>query len=427
MYFVNNQEFLLKILVIGSGGREHALVKAFRRSPSVSEIHVAPGSDGMTREALVHGLDPLRPQEIIDFCVKTEIDFVMIGPEDPLVRGLADQLRDRGLLCVGPSQLAAKLEGSKIFAKEFMYKAGVPTAEARVVSSVQETLEAAKKFSPPFVLKAEGLAAGKGVSINKNLEELRTSAEALFERRIFGEAGARALLEAYMPGRELSFLVLTNGSDFRALPLAQDHKRLRDFDQGPNTGGMGTFAPLDISASLQRQIEDEIIWPTVKEISSQGLVYRGVIFVGVMLTEEGPRVIEYNVRFGDPETQVILPLIQNDLGIVFKKLSQGELEDIRVNPLHSCCVVLAAPGYPEAPQRGIPIVGDPHFETNSSYFVHAGSQLHGDQWQTQGGRVLGAVGLGSTREEARVLAYAQAQKISWEGLQLRQDIGSTKQ
>ncbi|HRO67132.1 MAG TPA: phosphoribosylamine--glycine ligase, partial [Pseudobdellovibrionaceae bacterium] len=315
----------MKVMVVGQGGREHALVKSLARSPSVSEIHAVPGNDGMSKEALCHPLSWKDTEELIQLCLRTEIDFVFIGPEDPLVDGLADQLRDRGILVVGPGREAALLEGSKVFAKNFMRDAGVPTAPFAVVKSVADVQKEISGFTPPYVLKADGLAAGKGVYICKTESELLERSRDLFENRILGEAGNQALLEQFQPGWELSYLVLTNGREWRTLPLAQDHKRLKDFDEGPNTGGMGTVAPLEISDELRNRIETEIVAPSIQTLSKKSFVFRGVLFIGVMVTESGPKVLEYNTRFGDPETQVILPLLEGDCGKLFSELARGKL------------------------------------------------------------------------------------------------------
>ena len=414
----------MKVLVLGQGGREHALVKAFRNSPSITEIHAIPGNDGMSQEALCHPLSLKDSEGIIQFCLRSEIDFVFIGPEDPLVAGLADDLRVRGILVVGPNQEAAMLEGSKIFAKRFMKEAQVPTATFEEVSTVTATMKAAEQFTPPYILKADGLAAGKGVFICHTLAELEFSARQIFEEHLLGEAGKKAVLEENLPGWELSYLVLTDGLNFQALPLAQDHKRLKDLHQGPNTGGMGTVAPLKIDPSLDQQIKEKIIAPTIKTLQSRGYTYRGVIFVGVMVTSQGPQTLEYNVRLGDPETQVILPLIENDLGDLFLNLAKGILKPVQLKKLHASCVILAAEGYPDHPVKGSVIEGDISYETVSSYFIHAGTIKDGNGlWHTQGGRVLGAVGLGSSPQESISNAYSQASKVSWKGLQLRKDIG----
>lgn len=415
---------MVKVLVIGQGGREHAIVKSLAQAPSVAEIHVIPGSEGMSREALCHPLDWRKTEELIGFCLRTEIDFVFIGPEDPLVEGLAEKLRDRGILAIGPNQEAAQLEGSKIYAKTFMEQAGVPTARYAIVNSVASVREASSKFAPPFVLKADGLAAGKGVFICKTLEDLLEKSADLFEKKIFGEAGAQALLEEFQAGWELSYLVLTNGRDAQALPLAQDHKRLRDGDEGLNTGGMGTVAPLKIDEMLRGRIEEDIVDPSIRLLEKKGLVYRGILFIGLMITPDGPKVIEYNVRLGDPETQVILPLLDIDTGTLFHELARGRLLPFQPRQVHAACVIMAAEGYPENPVKGTVIEGDLQTDSPIGYFVHAGTKKNPDgNWVTNGGRVLGAVGLGSNLKEALKSAYAQSEKARWSGLQKRSDIG----
>ena len=415
---------LIRVLVIGQGGREHAIVKALSHSASVSEVHALPGNEGMAREALCHPISPRDHEAILQLCLRTEIDYVFVGPEDPLVEGLADRLRERGVLVVGPSAEGAQLEGSKIFAKEFMREANVPTSAYRIVDSVAQTLDAAANFTPPYVLKADGLAAGKGVYICKNISELTQAAQDLFEKRILGKAGERALLEQFMPGWELSFLVLTNGADYSMLPLAQDHKRLLDGQEGPNTGGMGTVAPLKIQTDLLKKIEEQIVRPSIELLKKKQIIYRGVLFIGVMVTPEGPQVLEYNVRLGDPETQVILPLIDGDLGKIFQHLAQGQLDPIRFKSMFSCCVIMAAENYPAAPVRGTVINGDLFSQTSSSYFIHAGTAKNPrGEWVTNGGRVLGAVGLGSTLQEAIDKAYTQSKEAHWAGSQMRTDIG----
>ncbi len=415
----------LRILVIGQGGREHALVKALKSAPSVSEVHCTPGNPGIAQEVLCHPMDQVESAKVLELCSRLSFDLVVIGPEVPLANGLADDLRAVGMHVFGPSQAAARLEASKIFAKEFMVQAGVPTAAYVEVSSVDETLKAADKFTPPFVLKADGLAAGKGVYICKDRAELGAAARALFEEKVLGSAGERAALEQFQEGWELSYLILTNGDEYQPMVLAQDHKRLRDNDEGPNTGGMGTVAPLNLDAALHDQIHARILKPSVDQLKAMGLLFRGVLFVGVMITPEGPTVLEYNVRFGDPETQTILPLMEGDWGLTMLAVAKGELPNLSWRPLSLACVVMAAPGYPDQPQKGVPIQGEIGYQTASSYFLHAGTNQSPDgQWTTAGGRVLNAVGIGNSLPEALKNAYAQAAKVSWPGMQLRHDIGS---
>lgn len=414
----------MRFLVLGQGGREHAIVRALKFSPSVTEVHAVPGGDGISQEAICHSIDLADAKALEAFVKKYQFDCVVVGPENYLVQGVADQLRSFGINVVGPSEIAAQLEGSKIFAKEFMKNAGVPTAAADIVEDVAGTLKAAQKYQPPYVLKADGLAAGKGVSVCSSLAELKTAAEFLFEQKGLGQAGRKALLEQFQEGYELSFLILTNGSEFQALPIAQDHKRVFDGDKGPNTGGMGVIAPIQIASELRADIESKIVAPTLRNLQGGGLLYRGVLYIGLMITPQGPTVIEYNVRFGDPETQVILPLLDGDWGQVFFKLSQGELLPLKWSSLHMACVVLAAAGYPEAPEKGAPIEGDVNYQSASSYFLHAGTSHKDGKWLTHGGRVLNAIGMGSTLKEAISKAYAQASKVSWKSMRLRKDIGA---
>lgn len=414
----------MNFLVIGQGGREHAIVRALKNSVSVKEIHAIPGNPGMASEILCHNLDWKNFESIAQFCRQFNIDVVVIGPEDPLVLGLSDFLRDQDILVVGPSKAAAQLEGSKVFAKEFMQEFGVATAKATTVRSVNETLEAARSFTPPYVLKADGLAAGKGVVLCKDLEHLRAVSQQFFEQKLFGAASEKALLEQFLPGDELSLLLLTNGTSYQLLPLAQDHKQLNDGDQGPNTGGMGTIAPMGISSELAEQIKTRIIEPSLKGLQARGMFYRGVIFLGLMVTNEGPQLLEYNCRMGDPETQVVLPLLNGDWGQVFFQLAQGHLAELSWKQIFSACVVLAAPGYPDAPEKGVVMTGEMNHQTHSSYFLHAGTRRTDEgQWVTAGGRVMCALGIGSTKEEARSNAYEQAKQVTWKGLQKRTDIG----
>lgn len=415
----------MRFLVIGQGGREHALVRALKYSPSVTEVHAVPGSQGISQDAICHELDLSDAKAVESFVKKYHFDCVVVGPENHLVQGLSDLLRSLGVDVVGPSQIASQLEGSKVFAKEFMVQAGVPTAKYVVVEDVEATLKAATQFTPPYVLKADGLAAGKGVFLCDTLADLKVAATDLFEKKTLGAAGRRALLEQFQGGYEVSYLILTNGERAEALPLAQDHKRLADGDQGPNTGGMGVVAPLTLEPGLREVIETQIVQPTLRHLQGSGLLYRGVLYIGVMVTPSGPTVLEFNVRFGDPEAQVILPLLEGDWGYVFSKLAKGELVPLQWKDLYMTCVVQAAPGYPEAPAKGVVIEGDLGWQSPSSYFLHAGTaKSPSGQWVTNGGRVLNAIAMGSSMREAIKAAYAQAEHVQWRGLQMRNDIGA---
>lgn len=414
----------MRFLVLGQGGREHALVRALKFSPSVTEVHACPGSEGISQEAICHKVDLKDSKAVEQFVKKYQFDCVVVGPENYLVAGIADQLRELGIAVVGPSGVAAQLEGSKVFSKEFMVRAGVPTAAFEVVDNVADCLRAAQKFTPPYVLKADGLAAGKGVFLCATIPELKAAAEALFEQKTLGVAGQKALLEQFQEGYELSFLILTNGTDFEALPVAQDHKRLRDNDEGPNTGGMGVVGPMTVDPGLRAKIEETIVRPSVRSLQGGGLLYRGVLYIGVMVTPSGPTVLEYNVRFGDPEAQVIMPLLDGDWGYVFSKLANGEMAPMKWKNLQMACVVMAAPGYPDNPEKGVTIEGDLGYQSSSSYFLHAGTSKEQGEWVCNGGRVLNAIGMGSSRAEALKAAYAQAKHVSWRGMQMRRDIGA---
>ena len=438
----------IKALVIGQGGREHALVRALRLSPSVQEVHALPGSDAIALEAQCHPLVWEDFAAVLSLVREIQIDLVVVGPEVPLVAGLSDALRAGGVKVFGPSQAGAQLEGSKIYSKKFMVEAGVPTARYEIVSSVEEARLAARAFAPPYVLKADGLAAGKGVFICKTEKELLDAADELFVKKSLGASGARALLEEFQPGYEISYLVLTNGEDFEPLLMAQDHKRLLDGDEGPNTGGMGVVAPVDVDSELREWINRDVVRPSLAQMRQRGLLYRGVLYVGLMITPNGPCVIEYNARFGDPEAQVLLPLLSNDgagandadgggdWGQVLSDLADGRLRKLKWKKGFCCCVVLAAEGYPDAPVKGTPISGLPmsltagsssseRDETETSYILHAGTVKDPKKgWVTSGGRVLNAMGVGKNLREAIDEAYAAANKVNWPGRLMRTDIGA---
>lgn len=424
----------MKIVVIGSGGREHALVKKFRSSPKVTSVHCIPGNALIALEAECHSdVKATDVDAVLKLCSHLKPDLVFIGPEDPLVFGLSDRLRDSGIPVFGPSAKGAQLEGSKNFCKEFLVRHGVPTARYEQVSSVEQVKalieDVARPWSSPFVLKADGLAAGKGVVICNQKQELLDHAHRFFNERLFGEASKSAVLEEFLDGYELSVLALTNGSEFVTLPVAQDHKRLLDGNQGPNTGGMGTIAPMELASDLLAQIEEKIIAPTVKGLGRENILYRGVLFFGIMVGSRGPQVLEINVRFGDPETQVILPLLEGDFAESALSIALGEIPKISVKPgLHSSCVVVAAPGYPDSPRKGDVISGlerSIHQSAGggSSYWIGAGVSRSGSDYLSNGGRVLNAVALSSSRSQALAASYQLISTISYPGLQFRRDIG----
>lgn len=415
----------MNVLVIGSGGREHAIVKALLYSPDVTQVHVIPGNDGIKLHALCHNLSLNSDDELRNFIKQKQIDLAIIGPEQPLCDGLADRLRNLNISVFGPNKAASQLEGSKVFAKEFMNKYKIPTANSQTVSSVSDVQNCIEQFTAPYVLKADGLAAGKGVVICQTKQELLEKAYEYFNKNIFGNAGQTALLEQHLSGYELSCLVLTNGTSFQILPFIQDHKPLLENDLGPNTGGMGTAGPVDISSELKDEIAQNIVIPTLEGIRNEkDFDFRGVIFIGLMITKNSANVIEYNVRFGDPETQCILPLLNGNWSDVFYSIAQGECPTLKWKPLYSACVVKAAEGYPNSPVKGIPIKGDLNYETPSSYFLCAGVKKNENSvFVTNGGRVLNAVGIGDNLEQAIENAYQQNEKAYWENCQYRKDIG----
>lgn len=412
----------MNILIIGNGGREAAIAHFLQSNSNKShQIHVSPHMQAM-HTVISSQILPKEHQKILEYVIHNKIKLVIVGPELPLWEGLSDFLRSHNILVFGPSKDGAELECSKLSCKNFLVRAGIPTSPYEEIFSKEELLEKSHLFQPPWIVKADGLAAGKGVYICKTKNELETAAEDIFVQKKLGQQ--RAFLENFLPGKELSYLILTNGADFQTLPIAQDHKRIFDHDEGPNTGGMGTVAPLIISEPLHKKIEDQILKPFLKQLSEDQILYRGVVFFGIMVdANENPFVLEVNTRFGDPETQVLLPLLENDAAELFLEIAKGNLPKLQTNKNFASCVVLAAPGYPDSPQKGLPITGDLFQHTDHAYFLAAGVSLTDKNYVTSGGRVLNAVGLGRTAEESLQNAYKQAQQIQWSGIHFRKDIG----
>ena len=415
----------MKIFVIGSGGREHALVWALRRSPQVKQIYSATNNAGILNQTIRAGVDPKSIDSVDDFAAREKIDLVVIGPEQPLVDGLADALAARGVAAFGPVKAAARLEGSKVFAKEFMSRHNIPTARYQVVDSQQNGLRILGGFDFPVVVKAEGLAAGKGVVIAEDEKQARQAIQDLSK---LGEAGSRLVIEECLTGRELSYLVFSDGKNYSAMPVAQDHKRALDNDKGPNTGGMGAFStPGLLDAELEREIQRKIVEPTLEAARQEGFLFCGVLYCGLMITRQGPKVLEYNVRFGDPETQAILRRLDSDFAeIAFAVAHQGLY---CVKPQWSdesaTCVVLASAGYPGEYETGKKVYGIDEAEKLESIVVfHAGTTLTGsNDVETSGGRVLGISARAVTFEEATQLAYTAVSRIKFDGMQYRRDIG----
>jgi phosphoribosylamine---glycine ligase len=419
-----------RVLVIGNGGREHALVWKLASERAVSEIVCAPGNAGISRVARCIPVDSADPHAVAEVARREEIDFTIIGPELPLSRGVADVFAADGNLLFGPTQRAALLESSKVFAKEFMHRCNVPTARHKSCESAAQAIAVLRsgEFGFPVVLKADGLAAGKGVVVAADLRDAEAEVQSTMVDKRFGQAGARLVIEELLVGREASFFVLSDGT--RALPLgsAEDHKRSLDGDTGPNTGGMGAYAPSSLfDAGTQARVMSEIVMPVLDGMRSEGSEFRGFLFVGLMLTVDGPKVIEFNVRLGDPEAQVILPMIADDLSTLLMSAAAGEMETTRVS-LESAPrvgVVLASGGYPDTYETGKVIHGLEAAETIPDVNVfHSGTAKRGSEIVTAGGRVLTVVAAGSDYRSAIDRAYEAAGKISFDGMHYRKDIGA---
>jgi phosphoribosylamine--glycine ligase len=423
---------LRNVLVVGGGGREQALAWAFRRCPEIEEIWISPGNAGTGD---LEGCTPLAIAEtdhegMVAACSDHAIDLVVIGPEAPLAAGLADTLRGHGFAVFGPSAEGAQLEASKAWAKQLMQEAGIPTAGYWTVANEQEGIALLQQLQRPLVVKADGLAAGKGVTVANTVEETATAIEEAFQGR-FGEAGERLVLEERLTGPEVSVFALCDGEDMVLLPPAQDHKRLLEGDQGPNTGGMGAYAPAPLldQAGL-KQARELILEPTLTALRKRGIHYRGVIYAGLMLTAEGPQVIEFNCRFGDPECQTLMPLMGPELARVLQACALGRLEDappLTPVPLCSACVVAAAAGYPDSPRKGDPIALELNpVPTNKDaiQLFHAGTRHNPEGGlETSGGRVLAMVAQATDFDQAFAKAYEGLTQVRYDGMQFRTDIG----
>ena len=415
----------MNILLLGSGGREHALAWKLAASPSCSKLFAAPGNPGIAECADIVAMDIADHKAVIAFCHENAVELVVVGPEAPLVAGLADDLRAEGFAVFGPGKGAAQLEGSKGFTKDLCARAGIPTARYERVTSLEAAWGALKNFNAPFVLKADGLAAGKGVVIAETREEAQHALSEMFDGR-FGSAGSEVVIEEFMRGEEASFFALTDGEIILPFGTAQDHKRVGEGDTGPNTGGMGAYSPAPVlSAELQAQAMRTIIEPTVTAMREAGTPFSGVLYAGLMLTESGPQLIEYNVRFGDPECQVLMMRLESDLGEIMLACAEGRLGEIEP-PLFSddfaLTVVMAAQGYPETPRKGgaIALGGS---EAHGAKVFHAGTAHDGTTLIANGGRVLNVTARGASASEAQQAAYRAVDAIDFPDSFCRRDIG----
>lgn len=416
----------MRVLVIGSGGREHALVWKIKQSPKVDEVFCIPGNGGIARDAQCVSIDQSDLSALADFAEEKSIDLTVVGPEAPLVGGIADVFAKRGLKIFAPISRAAQMEGSKIFAKQIMEKYGVPTGWAKVFTDYDQAISFLKTIEAPYVVKADGLAAGKGVIIAGDFEQAEEAVRSCLVEGRFGSAGQRVIVEEYLEGQELSVLAFSDGKNVLPMVPAQDYKRAYDNDEGLNTGGMGSYSPVPIvTPELYDTVIATVLKPTIQGLASEGIEYKGVIYAGLMITSEGPKVLEFNARFGDPETQAILPRLESDIIEPMLAVAAGDLTGVELKWTKDACitVVLASGGYPGDYVTGFEISGLEEAASNEGVSIfHAGTKLSDGKIVTSGGRVLNVSALGKDFAEAREKAYAAISKISFNGMHYRKDI-----
>jgi phosphoribosylamine--glycine ligase len=416
----------MNILIIGSGGREHALAWKLKQSSKIQNIFIAPGNAGTSTVGENISLDIFNHQSVINFSKENKIDLVVIGPDDVLASGLINSLQNSGIKAFGPTKEASEIEWSKSFAKNLMKRLGIPTAKSAEFTEIESASEYVKNHSYPLVVKASGLALGKGVIMANSYEEAIHSLEGMMVKKTFGAAGATVIVEEYLHGKEISVHAFCDGETVAMFPMAQDHKRIFDNDKGPNTGGMGTIAPVPtVSTDTLKEIEQKIVIPVLRELKNMGREFKGVLFPGIMLTEDGPKVLEFNARFGDPETQSYVRILKTDLVDILLACVNGELNTIKIEwEDHSaCCVVLASKGYPGNYTKGLPISGIAEAEKIDDVIVfHAGTKTLDNKIMTNGGRVLGISAIGDNLPEALQKAYTAVEIIHFDGKQFRKDI-----
>ena len=414
----------MKVLVIGGGGREHAIVHALKKSPKVDHIWCAPGNGGIAQEAECVEIKATDIDGVVAFAKAQRPDLVMVAPDDPLALGMVDALEEAGIRAFGPRKNAAVIEGSKSFAKELMKKYGIPTASYAVFEDSTAAIDYIRRNGAPIVVKADGLALGKGVTVAMTEEEAVAAVRDAIDGHAFGGAGARVVIEEYLTGPEVSVLAFVDGKHLKTMPSAQDHKRAYDGDAGPNTGGMGAFSPSRFyTEEIAAVCMETIFQPTVAAMAKEGRPFKGVLYFGLMLTPKGPKVIEYNARFGDPETQAVLSRLETDLFDIFNAVIDEKLDEIEIHWADNaaCCVCMASGGYPKAYEKGKEITG--LADVKDSFVFHAGTAVRGCTFVTSGGRVLGVTAVAPTLEEAIRKAYADVEKIHFEAAHYRRDIG----
>jgi phosphoribosylamine--glycine ligase len=417
----------MKILVIGSGGREHALVWKISQSRKVTKILCAPGSAAIGQLAECVGSGSEQIEKLADFAVKEKIDLTIVGPELPLTLGISDLFESRGLRIFGPNKAAARLEGSKAFAKDILHQNDIPTASFGTFTDAASAKKYLAQQKPPYVIKADGLAGGKGVVICLDINDAITVSDAILVQKTFGEAGEKVVIEEFLEGEEASFMVLSDGDHILPLASSQDHKRVFDNDEGPNTGGMGAYSPAPvITSAMHERIVDEILKPLLAGLRNKGIRYRGVLYVGLMITQNGPKVLEFNVRFGDPECQPIMMRLKSDLVPLLEATIDGKLNQVQPEWYEdpAVCVVLSARGYPGLYDKGAEIRGlDKLDHWDKGFVFHAGTAKENGRWITSGGRVLGVTARGNDIRNAVKNAYLAVNQITWDGMHYRKDIG----
>lgn len=414
----------MNILVIGSGGREHAIARQFKNSPSVEKVFVAPGNDGMANDVQIIPIDVMDFEGLAHFALENKIDLTFVGPEQPLVAGIVDHFTNHNLRIFGPNKAAAQLEGSKTFAKELMKKHGIPTATYETFTEVDKAKAYIEKLGAPIVIKADGLAAGKGVVVAMTVEEANIAVEDMIGNQLFGESSSSVVIEEFLVGEEISYMSFVHNGQIYPMVISQDHKRAYDGDKGPNTGGMGAYSPVpQISKAVVELAYETVVVPTVKAMEQEGTPFTGILYAGLIITNEGPKVIEFNARFGDPETQVVLPRMTSDFGLFITALMDEKPFKLEWSDEEMLGVVIASAGYPSDVQKGAVLPDLSTLEELGLHVFHAGTKAGADGFIANGGRVILVAASESTLKEAQQKVYEGLAKLTWDGLFFRKDIG----